>query len=128
LKRVQNIAAPPRLPAFGRELIELRRRGLVPGRTVIVSLDSWRWGKAYPRLVVPEDLDPAEIDFSMIAGIETFVVWSSKISTIARRDALIRALVRCAPCFLWACDVAATEESFIVISRAKGLELPEYLE
>jgi hypothetical protein len=114
------------LPAFGRELLDLRRRGLVPGRPVVISLDSWHFGRAYPRLVIPGELDPAQIDLSMVAGIDTFVAWSSRISTIARRDALIRALVRCGPCFLWACDIAAPEESFIVISRARGLELPEY--
>jgi hypothetical protein len=47
----------------------------------------------------------------MVAGIDTFVAWSSRITTIARRDALIRALVRCAPCFLWACDMAAPDRS-----------------
>lgn len=118
--------SPFRLPAFGRELVELRRRGLVPGRPVVVSLDSWRWGKAYPRLVVPADLEPEVADFSAIAGIDCFLAWSSKNTTIARRDSIIRALVRCAPCFLWSCDMAAPEESFIVISRARGLELPEY--
>jgi hypothetical protein len=115
-----------RLPAFGRELLNLRRKGLVPGRTVVVALDSWRWGRGYPQLVVPDELDPLEIDFCMIAGIEVFLAWSSAKTRIDRRDSLIRSLVACEPRFLWCCDMAAPEESFIVISRAHGLERPEY--
>jgi hypothetical protein len=114
------------LPAFGRELLELRRRGFVPGRTVVVSLDSWRYGKLYQRLVVPDDLDPQVVDFRMIAGLDVFVAWSSARTRVDRRDSLIRALVRCLPRFLWCCDIAAPQESFIVVSRARGLELPEY--
>lgn len=122
------MSATARLPAYGRELLALRRRGLVPERTVVVALDSWSWGKAYTRLIVPSDLEPEGADFSTIAGIDCFVAWSSKISKIARRDALIRALVRCAPSFLWVVDMACPCEAFIVVSRSRGLELPEYRE
>jgi len=115
-----------RLPGFGRELVELRRQGMVPARPIVVALDSWKWGRSYPRLVVAEDLDPSEADFSVVAGLECFLAWSSKVTSVARRDTLIRVLVKCAPIFLWACDMAAPHESFIVVSRAKGLELREY--
>lgn len=59
-----------RLPAFGRELLDLRRRGLVPGRTVVVSLDSWKWGRGYPQLVVTDDLDDKDISEAEIVERE----------------------------------------------------------
>ena len=116
-----------RLPAFGRELLQLRLRGLVPARAVVVSLDCWDWGIGSPRLVVPPDMVPEQTDFSMLAAIDIFLAWSSTITPIERRDAVVRAIARCAPSYLWVLDIAAPEDAFFVISRTRGVERPEYL-
>jgi len=125
-----EIGPPLRLPAFGRELVALRLRGLVPGRTVVVSLDSWRWGRAFCfyQLVISAELNPLETDFCMIAGLDTILAWSSRVTTIARRDAVIRSVARSMPLSLWVVDMVAPEESFFVASRSRGIERPEYFE
>lgn len=123
---LQSREGRSKLPPFGRELLELRRRGLVPDRTVVVSLDSWEWGKSYPRLVVPPELDPSGADFSMLAAITCFVAWSSRRTPIARRESLVRAIARVRPSSLWVCDISAPHEAFFVISLSRGIERPEY--
>lgn len=60
-----------RLPAYGRDLIALQKTG----RNVewlIISL-SFELGRALPRVVVPSDTDIAELDLSLVAGLECTV-------------------------------------------------------
>lgn len=126
-RTTERIKRQKRLPPYGRELLELRRKGLVPDRWVVISLDSWQWGRGFQRVVLPADLDPQETDFSGLAALDVALVWSSRITAIKRRDETIRALVSVLPSFLWAIDVDEPEAAVFVISRARGLELPEYL-
>lgn len=60
-----------RLPAYGRDLVNLQRSG----RNVewlIISL-SFALGRALPRVVVPSDTDIAELDLRFVAGLECTV-------------------------------------------------------
>lgn len=66
------------LPAYGRDLIALQRTG----RNIswlVISL-GWDYGRAVPRLVVPDDLLVAELDLTMLRGIECTVAHSGKSS------------------------------------------------
>lgn len=122
-------SAPPRarLPAFGRELLELRRKGLVPNPPqCYVCLDLWEWAIGHTRVVVAPDADPAALDYSMVAGIDVTVLHSLKVTPPARRDALLRALVRANPLRLYAMDIDVPAASFFVKSVAVGVERQEY--
>lgn len=60
-----------KLPAYGRDLVALQktRRNV---EWLIISL-SFDLGKALPRVVVPRDTDLAELDLSLVAGLECTV-------------------------------------------------------
>lgn len=67
-----------KLPAYGRDLVALQRTG----RNIswlVISL-GWEYGKAVPRLVVPDGLPVSELDLSMLKGIECTVAHSGKSS------------------------------------------------
>jgi hypothetical protein len=71
-----------RLPAFGKDLLELRQKGLVlDPPEVFVSLDSWKWALSRARVVVSKDADPVELELCFVAGI---AVW---LGSVAARDA-----------------------------------------
>lgn len=60
-----------RLPAYGRDLVNLQRSG----RNVewlIISL-SFDLGRALPRVVVPDDADIRELDLRCVAGLDCIV-------------------------------------------------------
>lgn len=114
------------LPAFGRELLELRRRGLVPQRHlavghVLVLLDHWQWGRCYEsqlaRLVIAKDAEPARLDFSGAAGLDVSLVWSMRYSSperfAAARDALLAFLPGALQVFEMDCE--PTPERWYVI-------------
>jgi hypothetical protein len=70
-----------RLPAYGRELLVAQRQGYgVPW--LCIALD-WNLGRAFPRVVIPADIQADEIDFSLVAGLGCMV---------AHRGETIRAL------------------------------------
>lgn len=124
--RRQLGAARSRLPPFGRELLKLRRDGFVPTRPVVVGLDGWNWGLCQHRIVLPADVDPARVDLSFLVALDVELVWSASVTTVARRDNTLRAIVRVSPSFLWCIDIDNPEQGFVVISRRDGLLLPEY--
>lgn len=65
-----------RLPAYGRDLIELQRSGANVA-WLVLSL-GWDYGRALPRLVVPDDAPVGELDLSMLDGIECMVAHAGK--------------------------------------------------
>jgi len=129
--KIPRPAPAGRLPAFGRELLELRRRGLVPKRHLFlghvrVLLDNWRWGRVYdgrmPKLIVPEDSDPRELSFAMLAGLDVTAVWSLRYSTSERfgilRDALLAAGINGLQVFQL--DCAPSRDTWYVIRPGRG--------
>lgn len=126
-----------RLPAFGREILELRRKGMVPAvqrnghacTRFFVTLDTWDYGKDYARVVVTPEHDPAALDFSFVAGLDVELMWLPRATSLARRDATIRALVRANPQRLMLWTVGTGEpvtRATWIISKGFGLELAEY--
>jgi hypothetical protein len=61
-----------RPPAYARDLIALQRSGR--NLTWLVISVGWNYGKAFPRLVVPDDVDTRDLDLAMLSGIATMVV------------------------------------------------------
>jgi hypothetical protein len=66
-----------RLPPFGREVRDMifaRRRPVLFGGAILVSLD-WHLGDCWsPRLVFPPDTAPAVFDLSYLRGCEILVI------------------------------------------------------
>lgn len=60
-------------PAYGRQLDEIRRKGLIPVLRVVVSTD-WDLGAAYPRIVIPEATKPEQLQFRYLAGLPVQIV------------------------------------------------------
>lgn len=60
-----------RLPAYGRDLVNLQRSG----RNVEWLVISLRFdlGRALPRVVVPDDIKVSDLDLSFVAGLECTV-------------------------------------------------------
>lgn len=119
------------LPAYGRELLELRRQGLVPAHhLVLIALDSWKWGRSsagsWYRLVISPEHDPAELDFSMVAGLDVLLCYAPAVTLVARRDAAIRKILRANPASLRVIDMVDPQLGFFIKSRKRGIELPEY--
>jgi hypothetical protein len=118
---------PLRLPAYGRELLELRRRGLVPDPPEVrVSIDLWDWAKTRTRVVISPDSDPANLDFSFLSGLDVIVGWFPRITTLERRDAAIRSILRALPqrLLLFGYGTAATVTW--IKSVGLGVELEEF--
>lgn len=111
-------------PAYGREIADLRRRGLVPVGTVVVAVDLWHLGRSYPRVVVPAELEPDGVDFTMLAGLELFLAWHSRTTQMSRLNAMVDALVAVRPAFLWVCPVDEPQRAFVAVSRRLGIAWP----
>ncbi len=123
-----------RLPAYGRDKLKDRFQGLVPTPHpffghIVISLDDWKLATRFPpnRMVVFKDLDPDSVDFRMCAGLDIVLAWSLRRTPLARRDATIRAIMRCRPVSLRIVDMDAPREGFWVLSHGRGLERPELL-
>lgn len=92
-----NEAQRRRLPAYGRELAELRRRGLRPAEWVMVYLDRWpesRGPFAVPTLVVPQGVPVNALDWTVIRGLKVHVMSWTGTGLAAAVDALLRAGAR----------------------------------
>ena len=104
----------------------MREAGLVPAdNTVVVSLDSWNYGRRYMRCVVPPDLRPEEGEFSFVAGLEVVVAHPAS-TAIERRNALLRELLKCRPVTLLVFTMGEVIRMTWIKSRAVGIELEEF--
>jgi hypothetical protein len=117
-----------KLPAFGRELTELRRRGLVPNPPEVrVAIDSWEWARGRTRVVIAPDADPSTLDFSFVAGLDVLVGWWPAITARERRDAAIRSILRGLPRRLLVLQYGQEPAILWVKSQSVGIELAEFM-
>ncbi len=83
-----------KLPPYARELVQKRRRGLAPAARDLAIVTDWNLGKAWAwRIVVPETEDPAQLDFTVCAGLSCLLLGRNQ----ARMDAIARAVISFAP-------------------------------
>lgn len=67
-----------RLPAFGRELVAAQRKGLNVS-WLCISLD-WNLGRAFPRVVVPVDVQARELDMRLARGLDCMIAHRGEAS------------------------------------------------
>ena len=103
-----------RLPPYGKQLMTIRQAGKAPSRMVIVAFD-WDLGKAYPRIIIPDNLTPAEIEFRFLAGLPVQITYRSKDAH--RVDAVAQEIAKVNPCFLatFALDLAGTGDAWAIL-------------
>jgi hypothetical protein len=86
-----------RLPPYGKQLMALRKAGMVPIRMVVVCFD-WDQAKAWPRIIILPDAAPESLDFRCLAGIPVEIVYKNKDAH--RIDALVQEIMQVNPCYL----------------------------
>jgi hypothetical protein len=84
-------------PPYGKKLMLLRRSGKVPAQVIMVVFD-WKYGRAYPRIVIDGDTPIESLEFSYLSGITVQIVYCSQDAD--RVDAVAQAILKVNPSFL----------------------------
>jgi hypothetical protein len=113
-----------RLPPYGKSLLAIRQAGKVPSKTVMVNFD-WDLAQAYPRIVIPDDAIPAEIEFKFLAGLPVQIIYRSKDAH--RVDAVVQEIMRVNPRSLatFALDLVGTGDALTLIKPYQSVEVAE---
>jgi len=96
------VAAPHRLPAYGRQLLEIRKHGRVPRRSQVWVALHWRINVqhgAHPLgyvLVIDDMVVPGALDWSIIAGLWVTLLFDEQTSFERLQDA-VAAILNCKP-------------------------------
>lgn len=106
----KRVSISKKFPPYGKQLDELRRQGLVPVLRVIVSTD-WKLGAAYPRIVIPKDTKPENIEFRYLAGLSVQIVHHADEAELVR--SLIGEIIKVKPrvLTLFNFDIASQKDS-----------------
>lgn len=86
-----------RFPAFGKELFELRCAGKVPTKIVHVVFN-WNLARAYPRLVITDEVPLSQLDFRGLAGLPVQISFHRVDAN--RIDALAQQILKSRPSWL----------------------------
>lgn len=86
-----------KFPPYGKQLHDLRSKGLVPAMRVMVSTD-WQLGAAYPRIVIPACAKVDLLIFSYLAGLSVQIVHHANEAELI--SALTDAILAVKPKFL----------------------------
>lgn len=113
---------PKKLPAYGKELLSLRLAGFEPPPhpwfgDVIISLDSWDYANGKTRLVVTDDSDLDELDFTLVAGLYVTVAYDPTVTHVERRELLISKLLAVDVSAIFMQDMDAPGRSYFAKSR-----------
>src|SRR5690242_11548733 len=65
-----------RMPPYGKQLMAIREAGKVPIRIVVVCFD-WNQARTYPRVIIPADATPENLDFRFLAGLPVQIIYRS---------------------------------------------------
>jgi hypothetical protein len=111
-----------RLPPYGKQLMAIREAGQVPSKTVMVCFD-WTVARAYPRIIIPADANPADLKFSFLAGIPVQIVYRRKDAH--RVDALVQEILLVNPSLLaaWALDLVGTAPVVTLIKPCESTNI-----
>ena len=112
----------PRLPAYGKQFMAMRKSGRVPSLRVMVTFD-WDLANAYPRIVIADDTH--EWNLSFLAGLPVQVVYRRKDAH--RVSALVDAILEVNPSCLstFAIDLVDTGDAVTLIKPYQNIQLAE---
>jgi hypothetical protein len=113
------------LPAYGRELLDIRRRGLVPHPRLVIVNVGWNASKAHgPHIlgygvVVPDEDDPEGLDFCGVAGLPVLVVARYE-TPVERVHAIVNQVLKFAPLSVrvWRLISGETPETHVVLRES----------
>ncbi|ARO87950.1 hypothetical protein EBAPG3_009325 [Nitrosospira lacus] len=103
-----------RIPAYGKQFMEMRRSGKVPSKRVMVTFD-WDLAQAYPRIVLADDTPADQLNFSYLAGLPVQVIYRRKDSH--RVSGVIDSILQVNPSCLatFAIDLVGTGDAVTLI-------------
>ena len=110
-----------RMPAYGKQLMELRLAGKMPRGIVMVTF-GWELAQAYTRIVIPDNTSPDQLNFYYLAGLPVQIVYHRKDAH--RVNDVTEAILKINPSWLatLAMDLIDTGNAISII---KPLELPQ---
>lgn len=103
-----------RMPAYGKQFMEMRQAGKMPSNRVMVTFD-WDLAKAYPRIVIADDTPPEQLNFNYLAGLAVQIVYHRKDAH--RVNGVVEAILKVNPSLLatFALDLVKTGNAVILI-------------
>ncbi|HLP99416.1 MAG TPA: hypothetical protein VK149_13345 [Sideroxyarcus sp.] len=105
-----------RLPAYGKELMQVRMSGGVPkngcGNGMVVVTYGWNWGKCFKRVVLDKGVPPAQYEFRFLAGLDVMVVFEGVDEGRLLGD-LIQEILSVKPRWLATCDMAGSRVNIL---------------
>lgn len=84
-----------RFPAYGRQILEARLRGLVPRQQMIYIVFDWNFARASCRVVVDPDDDFDRLDWRFVAGLDAIIIRHHEPFDIIAD--LARTILKCNP-------------------------------
>jgi hypothetical protein len=99
-----------KFPPYGKQLMQLRKQGQIPRKIIQVVFD-WKIARAYPRIIIQQEIKPADIEFCYLAGLAVQVVFKQKDAV--RVNGLVEEILKVEPLYLFTfaldlLDVGAT--------------------
>ncbi len=95
LDRMVERSRSARIPAYGRQMLEARKRGLQPRQQMVMVVFDWNLARAFPRLVVDPISDFDRLDFSYAAGLDVVIGFRAHEAFIA--ESLARVILKANP-------------------------------
>jgi hypothetical protein len=122
-RKLRSNYNPPasRMPAFGKQIMQMRLAGKMPKGIVMVTF-GWEIAKAYTRIVIPDDLPTDQLNFYYLAGLAVQVVYHRKHAD--RVNDVADAVLKINPSWLatLALDLIDTGNALVIL---KAPELPQ---
>lgn len=84
-------------PPYGKKLMLQRQVGQIPSKIVMIVFN-WYLARAYPRIVITEDMSPENMEFSFLSGIPAQVVYNNE--NAYRVDVVVQEILKVNPSFL----------------------------
>ena len=109
-----------KFPPYGKKLMQLRNQGKVPNKLLMVVFD-WMLARAYPRIVITEEIVPKETEFKCLAGLPVQIVFSQKEAH--RVDGFAQEILKVNPSFL--CTFGLNLLDVGAIQILKPLQTPQ---
>lgn len=113
-----------RFPPFGKQLMDMRLAGKMPASRVIVTFD-WSLGRAYSRVVIPENVPLAQLNFVYLAGLAVEVVYHARHAHLISE--LVEAILAVSPSCLitFALDLIDTGNAVTLIKPYQPEQIAE---